>query len=215
MSSLHILREDELVNYILCFRYAFLMLVITIISSGRMRSLHILSEDELENFNLFSLSYFLCWWLPQYPQGGWARYISSGRMSSRTIFCSPICPSLCRATLSVTMISSGRVSSSHILREDELENCILFLYTLCECEGGINKIILRDGGLFTYPQGGWALELCQVLLYTTLPTWSMGSLKSSQRMSKRPELCSPILLAKLEHPQSSMDIIPLWGWHKG
>ena len=49
MSSLHILREDELVNYILCFRYAFLMLVITTISSGRMSSLHILGEDELEN----------------------------------------------------------------------------------------------------------------------------------------------------------------------
>ena len=47
--ELHILREYELVNYILCFRYAFLMLVITTITSVRMSSLHILGEDELEN----------------------------------------------------------------------------------------------------------------------------------------------------------------------
>ena len=149
------------------------MLVITTISSVRMSSLHILREDELENY-----------------------------------FCSPICPSLCRATLVWTMISSGRISSLHILREDELENCILFLYTLCEGEGGINKIILRDGGLFTYPQGGWALELCQVLLYTTLPTWSMGSLKPSHRMIKRPELWSHNLLAKLEHPKVLWTLYP-------
>ena len=52
------------------------------------------------------------------------------------------------------MISSGRISSLHILREDELENGILLLYTLCEGDVGINKNILREDGLFTYPQGG-------------------------------------------------------------
>ena len=56
--------------------------VVTTISSGRMSSQHILREDELEDYSLFSP---LPWCLsPQYPQGGWARYISSGRMSSRT-----------------------------------------------------------------------------------------------------------------------------------
>ena len=116
------------------------MWVLTRISSGRMGSLHILRDDELYSFDKLSF-------IPHYLHG-------IQRMSKRTKLCSPICPSLCRATLVWTMISSGRISSLHILREDELENCILFLYTLCEGDVGINKIILRDGGLFTYPQGG-------------------------------------------------------------
>ena len=56
------------------------------------------------------------WSSPQYPQGGWARYISSGRMSSRTILCS------FTTMVVVTKISSGRMSSLHILSEDELED---------------------------------------------------------------------------------------------
>ena len=188
MSSLHILREDELEDYsfvlsitlvlatpypqggwaryissgrmssgtILCsfttmvvireghwvlklisllqlwFRYAFLMLVVTTISSGRMSSLHILGEDELENWILFSLL-ILCWLFPQYPQGGWARYISSVRMSSRTVLCSLYNNFM----LVVTTISSGRMSSLHILREDELENYFLSSYLSIFMPGNI------------------------------------------------------------------------------
>ena len=54
MGSLHILREDELKNYILFFFMPIFMLVVTTISSGRMSSLHILWEDELENYFLSS-----------------------------------------------------------------------------------------------------------------------------------------------------------------
>ena len=59
-----------------------------------------------------------------HPQGGWARYISSGRMSSRTIRCSSttIYHSWCLLTWCLYHISSGRMGSLHILREDELQN---------------------------------------------------------------------------------------------
>ena len=95
-------------------------MVVTTIFSGRMSPLHILREDELENYILF-------FFMPIFMPG------SIG--------------------MDHTMISSGRISSLHILREDELENCILFLYTLCEGDVGIDKNILREDGLFTYPQG--------------------------------------------------------------
>ena len=89
------------------------------------------------------------WSSPQYPQGGWARNISSGRMSSRTIHCSLYYHGACHHNILredelatypqggwaleqffvlfttmvvVTTISSGRMSSLHILREDELED---------------------------------------------------------------------------------------------
>ena len=60
-----------------------------------------------------------------YPQGGWAHYISSGRMSSRTTQCSPHHLGF-SATLAGQHISSGRMSSLHILREDELEDHWVF-----------------------------------------------------------------------------------------
>ena len=55
MSSLHILREDELENYTLFFFIPSgrVTLVVTRISSGSISSLHILREDELENYTLF------------------------------------------------------------------------------------------------------------------------------------------------------------------
>ena len=58
--------------------------------------------------------------------------------------------------LVVTTISSGRMSSLHILREDELENYILFSYMPIFMPGniGMDHDILREDKLFTYPQGG-------------------------------------------------------------
>ena len=58
--------------------------------------------------------------------------------------------------LVVTTISSGRMSSLHILREDELENYLLFSYMPIFMQGNIvsDHDILREGKLFTYPQGG-------------------------------------------------------------
>ena len=67
MSSLHILREDELQNNQLFFYY---LGTCHHISSGRMSSLHILREDELQNNQLFF--YYL----------GTCHHISSGGMSS-------------------------------------------------------------------------------------------------------------------------------------
>ena len=58
--------------------------------------------------------------------------------------------------LVVTTISSGRMSSLHILREDELENYFLFSYMPIFMPGniGMDHDILREDKLFTYPQGG-------------------------------------------------------------
>ena len=75
MSSLHILREDELENYTMFFFIPSgrVMLVVTIISSVRMSSLHILREDELENYIKF---FFILsgrvtiLYSSLYPQGG-------------------------------------------------------------------------------------------------------------------------------------------------
>ena len=50
----------------------------------------------------------------------------------------------------VTTISSGRMSSQHILREDELEGILLFS-PLPWC---LSPHILREDELDTYPQGG-------------------------------------------------------------
>ena len=52
--------------------------------------------------------------------------------------------------LVVSTISSGRVSSLHILSEDELENCIFVLYIIIL----YYHDILREDKLITYPQGG-------------------------------------------------------------
>ena len=65
----------------------------------------------------------------QYPQGGWARYISSGRMSSRTIYGPLHYHGACH------LISSGRMSSLHILSEDELWSNSLFFYYYGGCLG--------------------------------------------------------------------------------
>ena len=56
----------------------------------------------------------------------------------------------------VTTISSGRMSSLHILREDELENYFLFSYMPIFMPGniGMDHDILREDKLVTYPQGG-------------------------------------------------------------
>ena len=94
-----------------------------------------------------------------YPQGGWAHYISSGRMSSRTTQCSPHHLGF-SATLAGQHISSGRMSSLHILREDELED-YLWSSPLPWC---LPPHILREDELATYPQWGWALEQFVVLL---------------------------------------------------
>ena len=58
--------------------------------------------------------------------------------------------------LVVTIISSVRMSSLHILREDELENYILFFFIPFFIPGdiGIYQDILREDKLYTYPQGG-------------------------------------------------------------
>ena len=92
MSSLHILREDELENY---SWFSLLPWYLATISSGRMSSLHAHMDDELENYSWFSL--LLCWSvscvITRISKGGsWALYISSVRMSSRTITCSPFHP---------------------------------------------------------------------------------------------------------------------------
>ena len=68
----------------------------------------------LQLYRSISKQWAKMWLSPLYPQGGWARNISSGRMSSRTIHCSLHYLGACHH------ISSGRMSSIHILREDEL-----------------------------------------------------------------------------------------------
>ena len=92
MSSLHILREDELENY---SWFSLLPWYLATISSGRMSSLHAHMDDELENYSWFSL--LLCWSvscvITRISKGrSWALYISSVRMSSRTLTRSPFYP---------------------------------------------------------------------------------------------------------------------------
>ena len=129
----NILREDELATYPQggWARGLFIVLSITLvlvttypqggwaryISSGRMSS---------RTIRCSSTTMVL---VTTYPQGGWARYISSGRMSSRTIHCSLHYLGACHP------ISSGRMSSLHILREDELWNNSLFFYYYGGCQG--------------------------------------------------------------------------------
>ena len=69
-------------------------------------------------------------------------------MSKRTKLCSPI------FMLIVTTISSGRMSSLHILREDELENYNLSSYLSIFMPGNVgmdheqeDKIVFSGGGV--------------------------------------------------------------------
>ena len=97
-----------------------------------------------------------------HPQGGWARYISSGRMSSRTIRCSS-------TTIYHSWCSFNLVLVPHILREDGLatypqggwapEQLVVLLLPWY-----LSPYILREDELVTHPQGGWALEQLVVLL---------------------------------------------------
>ena len=98
--------------------------------------------------------------LPLYPQGGGAQYISSVRMSLSTKFWFSLFyvggfhnilmedelityPQWEWALYNfITIISSGRISSLHILREDELGNQFLSSYwSICtQCIIGMDKI---------------------------------------------------------------------------
>ena len=88
------------------------------------------------------------WSSPQYPQGGWARNISSGRMSSRTIHCSLHYHGACH---------------HNILMEDELAKYPqggwareLFVVLFITMIPGHN--ILRENDLSSCPHGWWAQE---------------------------------------------------------
>ena len=129
----NILREDELATYpqggwargLFIVLSSTLVLVTTYpqggwaryISSGRMSS---------RTIRCSSTTMVL---VTTYPQGGWARYISSGRMSSRTIYGPLHYHGACH------LISSGRMSSLHILSEDELWSNSLFFYYYGGCLG--------------------------------------------------------------------------------
>ena len=99
------------------------------------------------------------WSSPQYPQGGWARNISSGRMSSRTIHCSLHYHGACH---------------HNILREDELATYPQGgwargpLMVLSTTRLPSHNILMEDE-LAKYPQGGWARELFVVLFITMIP----------------------------------------------
>ena len=120
-----------------------------------------------------------------HPQGGWARYISSGRMSSRTIRCSSttIYHSWCLLTWCLYHISSGRMGLATYPQggwaPEQLVVLILPWY--------LSPYILREDELVTHPQGGWALEQLVVLL---LP-WHL----------------SPHILRDYE-----LTTYPRWGW---
>ena len=141
----HILREDELATYPQggwALEQFFVLLLLWWLS-GKVIGLFLNSSLYYRlRFGMPSL------WglLPQYPQGGWARHISSVRMSSRvkhfyreslflliafagsyfsTLFSTIIVPVHLQPVgqnVVITTISSGRMSSPHILREDELED---------------------------------------------------------------------------------------------
>ena len=102
----HILREDELATYPQggwALEQFFVLLLLWWLS-GKVIGLFLNSSLYYTlRFGMPSL------WglLPQYPQGGWARYISSVRMSSRSEFCS--------------LYNNFYVGCFHnILKEDEL-----------------------------------------------------------------------------------------------
>ena len=105
-----------------------------------------------------------------YPQGGWARYISSGRMSSRTTSCSST--TLVLVTIHpqggwARYISSGRMSSRTIRCSSTTIYHSWCLLTWC-----LYHISSGRMGLATYPQGGWAPEqLVALMLPWYLPPY--------------------------------------------
>ena len=108
----------------------------------------------------------------------------------------------------VSTTSSGRLSSSHILSKDELENYIFVFYIVIL----YYHDILREDKLITNPQGGWAGELFSVLLLVHLYArhYWYGS------KAKWPHCVLLFLFAKIVTPQSARgcgfaEIIPPCG----
>ena len=185
MSSLHILREDELEDHWVFSSSSWVSATLTLqhISSGRISSLHILRENELADY-LWSSP--LPWCLPPHVlREDELATNPQVRMSSGTICCS-----------FTTMMLSGKVFGLFLNSS--------FYYRLRFCMPSSWRTFSQ------YPQGGWAQHISSVRMssgtfccsFTTIicmpsfwrtcsqhPQGGWAQHISSVRMSVRTKLC--------------------------